>query len=464
MSARSLASASRGRPCWCATAPSTPRPGPAAISCSTSGLIAMTAQRDELASVMAHELSHVTQRHIARGVAGEGKNTAITILGTLLGILAAPRAGAHRLGRRHRHHLTRRRRRRIQQQLRFSRDMEREADRVGHGGADFEAGYQPLGMVRMFERMDKAYAADGQRRLPLPALAPADQRAHRRGAPACVSCWTTAHWRRTPQGLAEHTLDGGARSRAHGRARADALQSDGRAWRPARAKAGPTLPQIAARATARRLAAYKLRQRDRGDAAVKAARCVWWPAVTAVDRAYVAAPVCPAAGRRRPAQRATGLAVWVDLVAADAASLNDRPVLLMRAQLAAVRRPTAPASALGKTCWKLLANAPGAGPPQGQPALGRRSARLWELQGQALAGFAGAGRSACGAWVITRGAIERHARCAAPFAKRSGRRGPDRGLGDRCALARPQLTERRAHWLADAVPARRHAARGVELE
>ncbi|MFN4117160.1 MAG: M48 family metalloprotease, partial [Inhella sp.] len=44
------------------------------------GLIAMTGQRDELASVMGHELAHVTQRHIARGIAGEGKNTAITIL------------------------------------------------------------------------------------------------------------------------------------------------------------------------------------------------------------------------------------------------------------------------------------------------------------------------------------------------------------------------------------------------
>jgi predicted Zn-dependent protease len=33
------------------------------------GLIAMTGTRDELASVLAHELSHVTQRHIARGMA-----------------------------------------------------------------------------------------------------------------------------------------------------------------------------------------------------------------------------------------------------------------------------------------------------------------------------------------------------------------------------------------------------------
>jgi hypothetical protein len=35
------------------------------------GLIAMTATRDELASVLAHELTHVTQRHIARGMANQ---------------------------------------------------------------------------------------------------------------------------------------------------------------------------------------------------------------------------------------------------------------------------------------------------------------------------------------------------------------------------------------------------------
>ena len=32
------------------------------------GLMAITATRDELASVLAHELSHVTQRHIARSI------------------------------------------------------------------------------------------------------------------------------------------------------------------------------------------------------------------------------------------------------------------------------------------------------------------------------------------------------------------------------------------------------------
>jgi predicted Zn-dependent protease len=37
------------------------------------GLMAMTGTRDELASVLAHELSHVTQRHIARSVASASR-------------------------------------------------------------------------------------------------------------------------------------------------------------------------------------------------------------------------------------------------------------------------------------------------------------------------------------------------------------------------------------------------------
>ncbi|MEN9630432.1 MAG: hypothetical protein RJA10_3660, partial [Pseudomonadota bacterium] len=39
------------------------------------GLISLTATRDELASVLAHELTHVTQRHIARGIANQSRSS-----------------------------------------------------------------------------------------------------------------------------------------------------------------------------------------------------------------------------------------------------------------------------------------------------------------------------------------------------------------------------------------------------
>jgi len=53
------------------------------------GLIAMTATRDELASVLAHELTHVTQRHIARGMVNQQRASLLGVAGLILALLAA---------------------------------------------------------------------------------------------------------------------------------------------------------------------------------------------------------------------------------------------------------------------------------------------------------------------------------------------------------------------------------------
>lgn len=114
------------------------------------GLIGMTASRDELASVLAHELSHVTQRHIARMLSVGRRQSAIGIATLILGIMAASRspdaAQALVLGGQAAA---------AQGQLNFSRDMEREADRVGFGVLE-GAGYAGIGMVGMFERLQQA--------------------------------------------------------------------------------------------------------------------------------------------------------------------------------------------------------------------------------------------------------------------------------------------------------------------
>lgn len=113
------------------------------------GLIGI-ATRDELASVLAHELSHVTQRHISRLMTQEKRQTPWVIGAMILGALAASKnpdagnaviAGSQALA--------------VQGQLNFSRDMEREADRIGFGVMS-QAGFEPQGFVTMFDKLQQA--------------------------------------------------------------------------------------------------------------------------------------------------------------------------------------------------------------------------------------------------------------------------------------------------------------------
>jgi predicted Zn-dependent protease len=114
------------------------------------GLVAVVTSRDELASVLAHELSHVTQRHIARRMTQQSQQAPWMIGAMILGVLAASKSpdaanamivGGQAVG--------------AQSQLNFSRDMEREADRVGFGVAS-QAGFAPEGFVSMFAKLQQA--------------------------------------------------------------------------------------------------------------------------------------------------------------------------------------------------------------------------------------------------------------------------------------------------------------------
>jgi beta-barrel assembly-enhancing protease len=116
------------------------------------GLIAITASSDELAAVLAHELSHVTQRHIARGIVNTQRTTLLSLAGLILGVLAASRAGSSDATQAA---VVGAQAAAAQSQLNYSRDMEREADRVGFGVLT-DAGFAPQGMAGMFEKMESA--------------------------------------------------------------------------------------------------------------------------------------------------------------------------------------------------------------------------------------------------------------------------------------------------------------------
>lgn len=114
------------------------------------GLLGVVSSRDELASVLAHELSHVTQRHIARLLAQQNRQTPLVLGTMILAALAASKSpqaaqaitvGGQALA--------------VQNQLNFSRDMEREADRVGHS-LMAPAGFAPEGFVGMFDKLQHA--------------------------------------------------------------------------------------------------------------------------------------------------------------------------------------------------------------------------------------------------------------------------------------------------------------------
>jgi len=115
------------------------------------GLIAMTGSRDELASVLGHELSHVTQRHIARRIAGDSRNSLLATAAIIAGLLAAARGQ----GNAAQAAIVTGQAAAQAASLAFSRDMEREADRVGYQVMT-TAGFAKAGMASMFERMEQA--------------------------------------------------------------------------------------------------------------------------------------------------------------------------------------------------------------------------------------------------------------------------------------------------------------------
>ncbi len=175
------------------------------------GLIALTSSRDELAAVLAHELSHVTQRHIARNIASSRRQSMLGVASMIVGILAASRgnnadaANAVIVGGQAAA---------VQGQLNFSRDMEREADRVGFGMLD-TAGYAPEGMAGMFDRMQFAARLNdsGQfpylRTHPLTSERIAEARGRLGTASARAAVATPAQWLHAAmQGRARGMMDG----------------------------------------------------------------------------------------------------------------------------------------------------------------------------------------------------------------------------------------------------------------
>ena len=115
-----------------------------------TGLLIAAQSESELASVVSHEVAHVTQRHIARMMDQQKTGTVVSLAALAVAILAARSSpdlatAATAFGAAAP----------IQNLINFTRDHEREADRVGLQILE-SAGYDPRAAAVFFERMQRA--------------------------------------------------------------------------------------------------------------------------------------------------------------------------------------------------------------------------------------------------------------------------------------------------------------------
>jgi len=116
-----------------------------------AGLVLTAATESELAAVVAHEIAHVTQRHLMRAYEDTQKlslpATALMIGAAILGAQVSGDVGAAAI--------TGIQAAALQRRINFTRDNEEEADRVGIAMLA-DAGYNPYAMPGFFERLGKA--------------------------------------------------------------------------------------------------------------------------------------------------------------------------------------------------------------------------------------------------------------------------------------------------------------------
>ncbi len=128
---------------------------PGGIIGVNGGLLLHAQTEAEYASVMAHELAHLSQRHFARGLEAQ-KRIQIPMMAAMLAGVVAAAAGAGDVGMAA---ITAGQAAAFQEQQRFSRQNEQEADRIGLQNL-VRAGYDPMGMPNMFERLLRQYRYD----------------------------------------------------------------------------------------------------------------------------------------------------------------------------------------------------------------------------------------------------------------------------------------------------------------
>jgi predicted Zn-dependent protease len=130
--------------------------GPGGYIGVNSGLILITEAESELASVIGHEIGHVTQRHLYRSAEAASRLSIPTMAATLAAILLGTQSAAAAQAA-----IVAIQAGSVQFQINFTREHEEEADRVGMqtlAGAEFD----PRSMPTFFERLQQSTRFYGQ--------------------------------------------------------------------------------------------------------------------------------------------------------------------------------------------------------------------------------------------------------------------------------------------------------------
>jgi predicted Zn-dependent protease len=116
-----------------------------------TGLIALTENEQELAGVLAHEIAHVTRRHVSQMIEKSQRLNIASLLAILAAMAAGRGGGASQAGAAMASGMA------GALQLKYTREIETEADQNGFHYL-IKAGYDPDGMISFFKRLQKMSA------------------------------------------------------------------------------------------------------------------------------------------------------------------------------------------------------------------------------------------------------------------------------------------------------------------
>jgi predicted Zn-dependent protease len=123
-----------------------------------TGVFAFAENEDQMASVLAHELAHLSQRHFSRGAEAQKKTSALSMAGLLASVVLAATAGGDAATAA----MVTTQALAMDSQLRYSRSNEKEADRIGLTTME-RANRDPGAVADMFATLLKASRYTGSR-------------------------------------------------------------------------------------------------------------------------------------------------------------------------------------------------------------------------------------------------------------------------------------------------------------